>query len=87
MLSRRGGRCCGDEDAVLRGDDDRGDNEGESSFRSLPPAKDDESLIMNDCFRTAEAEVWARSICAFTAYEREQTSVNYPETPKIFVLP
>ena len=52
---------------MLRGDDDRGDNDGEFSLSS-PPVKENESLSKDDCLRTAPEELCARRICAFTAY-------------------
>jgi len=41
---------------VLRGDEDRGDNDGEASLSS-PPAKENESLSKDDCFRTTAAGI------------------------------
>ena len=52
-------------EVVLRGDEDRGDKDGDCSWNASP-VKENESFSI-DCFRTAAAEFWARAICALPA--------------------
>jgi hypothetical protein len=52
-------------EVILRGDDDRGDKDGDCSLNASP-VKGIESFSI-DCFRMAAAEFWARAICALTA--------------------
>ena len=52
-------------EALLRGDDDRGDSDGDSSLETSG-LKENESFSI-DCFRTPVADCWARKIWALTA--------------------
>lgn len=52
-------------EVVLRGEDDRGDKDGDCSLNASPVKE--KVSFSSDCFRTAAAEFWARAICALTA--------------------
>jgi hypothetical protein len=58
-----------DEDVVLLGDDEHGDNKGHCSLPGSTLGEGESLSIV--CFCGATAECWARRTCAFMTYEPE----------------